>query len=167
MESAAGSFSSALLSGSALTGSDTGNFDRYRVTEKEKQHDTNEWNTKTLPESISWRVSKSWSLLEDRLEEVGCDFFMNMFDENPSILHLFHFASVYEFSVDENTGERILPAQLRAHAVIVMQTLGNCVSGGTQLSDVVPKLRSIGAVHKRVGVQVRHCTVSFDGLAQP
>jgi len=117
-----------------------------------------------LPENISWRVAHSWELLTDDLEAVGVDFFLRMFDENPEFLHLFHFGRDV-LSARNSQGKRVLPRALRAHALIVMRTLGDCVAGATSMEELVPKLRAIGKVHARVGVQQHHYDVLFRHLA--
>lgn len=103
-----------------------------------------------LPESISWRVARSWELIADNLEAVGVKFFLLLFEEHPELLELFHFGGT-----DLSTATS-LPAPLKLHALVVMQTLGECVSGKVKVEDLVPKLRAIGQAHATSGVQDYH-----------
>lgn len=85
-----------------------------------------------LPENISWRVARSWELLKENLEEVGIDFFLHMFDQNPEFLELFRFGpDVLLLRNKDLQNQRTLPKALRAYALIVMETLGQNVFART------------------------------------
>jgi len=129
-----------------------------------------------FPESISWRVSYSWDLLSSNLEKVGVDFFLRLFEERPDLLELFRFGGIALNADNSNNnsdsdGNRHqqghqLPPALKNHALIVMETLGECVAGLTQLDEIVPKLRAIGKVHEGAGVRDEHYDVLFKHLME-
>jgi hemoglobin-like flavoprotein len=85
------------------------------------------------------------------------DFFLRVFDERPDFLELFRFGGA-TFPRNEH-GQRDIPAPLKKHALTVMKTIGECVSGLSRFEDLVPKLRSMGQVHATVGVQSHHYDV--------
>jgi hemoglobin-like flavoprotein len=55
---------------------------------------------------------------------------------------------------------------VKAHALLVIRTIGQCVSGETSLERVVPYLRSIGEKHEIVGVQDSYYEVINRNLLQ-
>lgn len=85
-------------------------------------------------------------------------FFLLLFEEHPELLELFHFGGT-----DLSTATS-LPAPLKLHALVVMQTLGECVSGKVKVEDLVPKLRAIGQAHATSGVQDYHYPIMFEIL---
>ena len=159
--------SHALLSYKRSSSHHVGDDSSHEFSSENDSHQHTPSTTKhghALPENIAWRVARSWELLEDDLEAVGVDFFLRMFDENPELLALFRFGPEVLRQMDAN-GERTLPKALQSHALIVMETLGQCVAGDTTMAQLVPKLRAIGKVHARVGVEDYMYNVLFQHLA--
>ena len=119
-----------------------------------------------LHDKIS-KVEKSWLLIsqQNRIGAVGLKFFLRMLDEYPDLVQLFPFG---EDAVDRSTGQLKLNAytkrHVQAHASAVMRVVGTCVAGLTSLEDLIPRLRSVGATHKRVGVQNMHYDILYRHL---
>jgi hemoglobin-like flavoprotein len=118
-------------------------------------------DTRVMPESITWRVAHSWRLISDRIDQIGVRFFLQMFEARPELLEMFHFGGMDIFGSDAD-----LPAPLKAHAIVVMRTIGECVSGNIKIEAAIPKLRSIGQVHAISGVQDYHYNVVFEHLME-
>lgn len=117
----------------------------------------------SLPESIAWRVTRSWELVADKAEKVGVDFFLRLFQEHPQAADLFRFGGSVVDKLGDNKRkddkgrkEIEVPPALRVHAKKVMETVGVCVAGLTHLPDLVPTLRSLGRMHGSLGVQHFH-----------
>ena len=123
---------------------------------------TNPQNYSALPESISWRVARSWQLISENMEDIGVRFFVQMFESHPELLTLFHFGGM-DISTKSQTK---LPAPLKHHALLVMRTLGECVAGNIKIEDIIPKLRSIGHVHASSGVMEFHYNILFEHLME-
>lgn len=96
---------------------------------------------------------------------VGEKFFIKMFEDHPELVQLFPFG---DDVIDSKTGALKLNARVRkhvrAHAAAVMRTVGSCVAGLTSLEELVPRLRSVGATHKMVGVQSMHYNILYRHL---
>lgn len=70
-----------------------------------------------LPESISWRVANSWKLVEDKLDYLGVEFFLNLFAEHPQAADLFRFGKhVMYLGDDKKKRHENVPKSLRVHA---------------------------------------------------
>jgi hemoglobin-like flavoprotein len=110
-----------------------------------------------LPESVSWRVTRSWELVSSKLEKVGIDFFLRVFEERPDMLQFFHFGGV-------DITRQNMPPALRNHAMKVMKAIGFCVSGLAALDSLIPTLRSLGEVHMTAGVLEEHYEIIFNHL---
>ena len=56
------------------------NSEPHSLTLLEYEYDesapSNVQSSRALPESISWKVSRSWALISSNLEKVGVDFFV-------------------------------------------------------------------------------------------
>lgn len=110
-------------------------------------------------------VENSWYLISGRIGEVGLKFFLSMFDEYPEIVKIFPFG---EDSINPRTGKFVMSEQtkkhVRAHAIAVMRVVGTCVAGLTKIEDLIPRLRTVGATHKTVGVQPIHYDILYKHL---
>lgn len=130
-----------------------------------------------IPESASWRVERSWQLLSDRLEELGVEFIVRLFDEFPHLLGLFPFGTTVASSaaladrsakvdeVAEAAARRRKALRtssvVKNHARLVMGAVGNCVAGLSDVEALVPHLRALGRMHEGVGVQPAHYDAFF------
>lgn len=115
----------------------------------------------SLPESIAWRVTRSWELVADKTEKVGVDFFLRLFEEHPQATDLFRFGGDILALIQRDANGRLVstknvPRALRVHAKKVLDTVGVCVGGMSHLPDLVPTLRSLGKFHASIGVQPFH-----------
>jgi hemoglobin-like flavoprotein len=118
-----------------------------------------------LPESISWRVTNSWKLVEDKREKVGVEFFLSLFEEHPQAADLFHFGNQVMYTsgkIDRRSQD--VPKSLKVHARKVMDAVGLCVQGIEHLPDLVPTLRTLGTLHASLGVQDFHYDVVYKHL---
>lgn len=124
----------------------------------------------------------------ERMSRVGVTFFLRMFEDHPYLLDLFPFGNFLEedgngdddgmdSSTRSNGSARSssggggyyysttkerrckLPGALKAHALIVTETIGKFVTGLTRLEDLVPMLRALGHVHDSAGVQPEYYDV--------
>ena len=112
------------------------------------------------------RVENSWYLISGKIGEVGLRFFLEMFKENPELVELFPFG---DDSVSVTGLLRVndrTKAHVRAHAIAVMRVVGTCVAGLTKIEDLIPRLRSVGATHKTVGVQPHHYDILYKHLVK-
>lgn len=100
-------------------------------------------------------VQDSWALVEPDIEEHGVKFFMRIFEIAPPALQLFSFRD--EVHLEQS------PA-LRAHASVVMRTVGQAVAGLSDLQTLVPVLQRLGAGHAEYGVQPEHFAIVGSSL---
>ena len=113
------------------------------------------------------RVEKSWLIISEnnRIGAVGSKFFLRMLEEYPELVPLFPFG---QDSIDSKTGKLKLNSHtkrhVQAHASAVMRVVGTCVAGLTSMEELIPRLRSVGATHKVVGVQSMHYDILYRHL---
>lgn len=90
---------------------------------------------------------------------------ISMFEDYPDLVQLFPFG---QDDFDAVTGRLKINNRTRvhvqAHASVVMQVLGSAVAGKISVEDLVPRLRSVGATHKIVGVQNMHYDILYRHL---
>ena len=112
------------------------------------------------------RVEQSWYLISDRIGEVGLKFFLKLFEEHPEIIDLFPFGNISTIDGRRPSVKQILAnpstrAHIRAHAIAVMRVVGTCVAGLTDLEQLIPRLRQVGATHATVGVKDLHYDILY------
>ena len=113
------------------------------------------------------KVERSWFVIADsgKIAQVGERFFLTMFDEYPDLLHLFPFSDdAYDEHGRLKKLNKSVRLHIRAHASAVMRVVGTSVAGLTNIEDLVPRLRAVGATHKTVGVQSFHYDILFRHL---
>ena len=113
------------------------------------------------------KVERSWFVIADsgKIAQVGERFFLAMFDEYPDLLQLFPFSDdAYDEYGRLKKLNKSVRLHIRAHASAVMRVVGTSVAGLTNIEDLVPRLRAVGATHKTVGVQAFHYDILFRHL---
>lgn len=120
-----------------------------------------------IPESVCCRVEQSWDQISENLEEVGLNFLLRLFRENPELLSLLPYGRAYLDSTDSNVRAKKLKEcpQLRIHAIHVMTAVGNIVSGLDDIDRLVPALRALGKSHHRAGILDEHYKKLFKHLS--
>jgi hemoglobin-like flavoprotein len=93
--------------------------------------------------------------VEPDIEEHGVKFFMRIFEIAPPALQLFSFKD--EVQLEQS------PA-MRAHASVVMRTVGQAVAGLSDLQTLVPVLQKLGAGHAEYNVQPEHFAIVGSSL---
>jgi len=119
-----------------------------------------------LPESVCHRVTQSWDLVKNDLEEVGLNFLLRLFEESPELLSLLPYGQSYLDTPPSQRKEKLRRcSSLRVHSVHVMTAVGNCVAGLNDIESVVPALRSLGKTHRMAGVEDGHYKKLFKHLS--
>ena len=111
--------------------------------------------TQGKEERVKQLVQASWRLVAQDIEGHGVKFFMRIFEIAPPALQLFSFRDVADLEKSP---------QLKAHASVVMRTVGEAVAGLSDVQSLIPVLQNLGAGHAKYGVQPEHFPIVGQAL---
>lgn len=114
-------------------------------------------------QSILERVIHSWEIIAVHKDQVGLDFFIRVFTEQPELLELFHFSDLTAADVP-NREKLARSISLQRHASVVMNFVGRGVAGLSDLESLIPDLRALGKTHVRAGVSSTNYDMFFRHL---
>ena len=117
-----------------------------------------------ISRSAYWRVERSWELASKRLDELGMDVLVRIFNEVPEALGMFPFGAGLDDEALPIREKLSKSPAVHAHARLIMREVGNCVSGLNDMELLVPRLRSLGRFHGSFGIQQVHYSLFFKHL---
>ncbi|KAL9952372.1 hypothetical protein ACROYT_G039622 [Oculina patagonica] len=97
-------------------------------------------------------VQDTWKLVNGDLEQVGLEFYIRLFKENPEVLQLFSFRDV------DNSDEDAMrtDTRLKRQGLVTMQHVDLAVASLNDLGSIVPALKDLGARHTMYKVEEHH-----------
>ncbi|KAJ7379983.1 hypothetical protein OS493_012745 [Desmophyllum pertusum] len=129
------------------------------TTATEGQQETQE-KPETVEEDIEGPVTKeqislvqeTWGLVKSDLEQVGVEFYIRLFKENPDLLQLFSFKDI------DNSTEDVMRTddRLKRQGLVTMQHVDLAVASLNDLGSIVPALKDLGARHTMYKVEEHH-----------
>jgi len=117
---------------------------------------------KGLTPSLSRQIyvaQETWFIIEPDLEEVGVQFFRNVFAVDEELKQKFGL-----ISDGDDSAEAFRTPALKKHAAIVLKTIGRAVAGLNDVSTLMPLFESLGRSHAKRGVKPEHLEVFLQAL---
>lgn len=97
-------------------------------------------------------VQDSWKLVNGDLEQVGVEFYVRLFKENPELFQLFSFRDIANSTEEAMRTDH----RFKRQGLVTMQHVDLAVASLNDLGSIVPALKDLGARHSMYKVEEHH-----------